>query len=190
MKKINENTLIIGSFFIIMLFVIPGVRGLLKGPESDDKSSNNNLDVIILEDTEIYSTEYNYFDLQVCNAYKNKIDKERCFNELMPEFSLENKKLIKEYGYYETFSVIKVAFVGGYKEEEIKTRMDKVMELYDTPRSIENYNRAASVLVEMRRLNGFSEMEILEYMKNIHSAETVLDFGSAAAFSAILMDSP
>ena len=56
---------------------------------------------------------------------------------------------------------MEIAFKGKHSHATIKLRMDQAMRLYGLPRTEENYSRAGSVLVALRRKTGVSEMDIL-----------------------------
>jgi hypothetical protein len=77
-----------------------------------------------------------------------------------------------------------IAFDGGYSAEEIKARLDEVLRLYNVPITEENYLRAGSALVTLRKTNGVSEMRILDHMIRSHVAGVTLTFPQGAAISA------
>lgn len=57
-----------------------------------------------------------------------------------------------------------IAFEGNHKMDEIKTKMDKAMKMYGLELTEDNYSRAGSVLVALRKEYGITEMDILDYM--------------------------
>jgi len=63
-----------------------------------------------------------------------------------------------------------IAFQGGHSRAEIQSRLDKAMQLYGLAITPENYSRAGSALVTLRKEVGPSEMEILSYMIRSHGA--------------------
>ena len=77
-----------------------------------------------------------------------------------------------------------IAFNGSYSRTQIKERLDKAMELYDLPRTKQNYSRAGSALVVLRKETGQKEMDILGYMIRSHVPGVKMDFPSAAALAA------
>lgn len=85
------------------------------------------------------------------------------------------------------FGQMEVAFDGNYSQEEIKPRLDQAMRLYGLPRTDENYSRAGSVLVTMRKEIGPTEMQILDYMIRSHVDEVEFDFVDAAALAATFL---
>ena len=60
---------------------------------------------------------------------------------------------------------MEIAFIGGFSYNEIKERMDSVMQQYGLSMTNENYSRFGSVLVTLRKDYGISEMDILTCMK-------------------------
>lgn len=80
-----------------------------------------------------------------------------------------------------------VAFVGGHARDEIQVQMDRAMQLYGLPRTEENYSRAGSVLVTMRKDSGFDEMQILDYMIRSHVPGVNITFPEAAAIAATFL---
>ena len=82
---------------------------------------------------------------------------------------------------------MEVAFIGNPSRAAIKARMDQAMRLYGLPITEDNYSRAASVLVVMRKEHGQSEMAILDYMIRSHVPGVSLDFPDAAALSAVFL---
>ena len=80
-----------------------------------------------------------------------------------------------------------LAFEGGYSKAEIKARMDQALELYGLPVTEENYSRAGSTLVTLRRELGPSEVEILDYMIRSHVPGVEISFPSAAGLAAALL---
>ena len=84
----------------------------------------------------------------------------------------------------EALALMEVAFVGNPRQAEIQARLDRALNLYTTPISEENYSRAGSVLVSLRREIGPSEMDILDHMIRSHVPEVNIDFPNAASLSA------
>ena len=82
---------------------------------------------------------------------------------------------------------MEIAFVGNPRRSVIKAQIDEAMSLYSTPITEENYSRAGSALVELRREMGPSEMDILDYMIRSHVPGANMDFPSAAAMSATFL---
>ena len=91
-------------------------------------------------------------------------------------------------------AMLELAFEGDYSRQEIKLRIDRVMQLYGLPITEENYSRFGSVLVALRKETGVPEMEILTCMsaadyrntlnQNILPQEAVIE--AAAICSATL----
>ena len=84
---------------------------------------------------------------------------------------------------------MELAFVGNPHKSEIKSQLEMAMELYNLPITEENYSRAGSVLVTMRKELGVKEMDILRYMIKSHIPEVSLSFPDAAAISAVALSS-
>lgn len=76
-----------------------------------------------------------------------------------------------------------IAFEGGHSRAEIKARLDSVMLLYGLELSEENYSRAGSTLVALRRDSGIPEMEILDYMARSYVPGTSITFPEAAGIA-------
>ena len=79
---------------------------------------------------------------------------------------------------------MEVAFEGDYTRAQIKQRLEKAMQLYKVPITEENYSRAGSTLVALRKQNGTKEMAILDHMIRSHVPGVNVDFPSAAGLSA------
>lgn len=77
-----------------------------------------------------------------------------------------------------------IAFNGSYSKIQIKERLDKAIDLYNLPRTKENYSRAGSTLVALRKETGHTEMDILAYMIRSHVQGVNMDFPSAAGLAA------
>ncbi len=60
---------------------------------------------------------------------------------------------------------MELAFIGDYQRKEIKVSMDRVMKLLSVQINDENYSRAGSVLIVLRKSHGVSEMEVLTCMR-------------------------
>lgn len=80
--------------------------------------------------------------------------------------------------------MMEVAFIGGHSRTEIKARMDKVMPLYNLPITEENYERAGSSLVALRKETGVAEIAILQCMSEMHVDGLNMQFPSSAALCA------
>ncbi|MEX0932905.1 MAG: hypothetical protein WDZ77_02290 [Candidatus Pacearchaeota archaeon] len=68
---------------------------------------------------------------------------------------------------------MEIAFVGGYSYDEIKNRIDSVMQQYGLSMTNENYSRFGSALVAVRKETGASEMDILTCMKSLDYRNTI-----------------
>ena len=80
-----------------------------------------------------------------------------------------------------------IAFVGGHSRAQIKERLDEALGLYGLPITEENYSRAGSTLVALRKANGTSEMEILDHMVRSHVSGVKISFPEAAAISSTFL---
>jgi hypothetical protein len=77
-----------------------------------------------------------------------------------------------------------LAFVGGHTRQQIKQGLDRALPLYGLQVTNENYSRAASTLVALRKSNGVPEMTILDHMIRSHVEGVKLSFPEAAGLSA------
>ncbi len=59
---------------------------------------------------------------------------------------------------------MEIAFNGNYNKEEIEDRIGKAMILYGLELTEDNYGRAGSALVALRKEYSVDEMDILDYM--------------------------
>ena len=79
---------------------------------------------------------------------------------------------------------MEIAFEGNYSKAQIKEFMDLAMKLYSLPITNENYSRAGSALVALRKEVGPSEMNILSYMIRSYVPGVAIDFPGAAGMAA------
>jgi len=63
----------------------------------------------------------------------------------------------------DALTMMETTFVGNYRRDRIKRCLDRALLLYDTAPTEENYHRAASALVTLRKSTGVPEMAILAY---------------------------
>lgn len=82
-----------------------------------------------------------------------------------------------------------IAFEGGYTSQQIKPVMDKALETYGVPINEENYSRAASTLIVLRKEHGTKEMDILDYMIRSYVPGVNMQFPEAAAISSVFLAS-
>ena len=82
---------------------------------------------------------------------------------------------------------MEIAFVGTPRQSVIKAQLDRALALDDTPITEENYSRAGSMLVTLRREIGPNEMDILDYMIRSHVVGINMDFPEAASISAAFL---
>jgi hypothetical protein len=80
-----------------------------------------------------------------------------------------------------------LAFEGGFTRQEIRERLDVALRLYSLSATEENYSRAGSALVALRKQNGTPEMAILGYMIRSHVEGVNLSFPEAAAFASVFL---
>ena len=83
---------------------------------------------------------------------------------------------------------IELAFEGGLSWQEIRPLMDRAMTLYNLPINSENYSRASSSLIVMRREFGVREVDMLDYMIRSHVEGVELEFSEAAAIAAVFLE--
>ena len=80
---------------------------------------------------------------------------------------------------------MEVAFDGTPRQSEIKAQLDEAFKLYKLSATDENYSRAGSSLVALRKKTGVGEMAILREAINLHQPGVALKlpdaFGLAAA---------
>lgn len=82
---------------------------------------------------------------------------------------------------------MEIAFVGGHSRASIKARLEKAMTLYGLPINEENYSRAGSALVGLRKDNNIAEMDILNHMIRSHVDGVNMSFADAAGLSAAFL---
>lgn len=87
----------------------------------------------------------------------------------------------------DALGMMEVAFDGNYTRAEIKPMLDQAMTIYGVEITEENYSRAASSLIVMRKENGVTEMDILDYMIRSHVPGVNMTFPEAAAISAVFL---
>ena len=75
-------------------------------------------------------------------------------------------------------------FDGRNTRTEIKARLDEALTLYGLPTTADNYSRAASTLVVLRKANGTPEMTILARMIRSRVPGMKISFPEAAAMSS------
>jgi len=94
----------------------------------------------------------------------------------------KNEEAVKDMGALEK---MEIAFIGNPSKEEIKDKLDLALELYKTEITEENYSRAGSTLVALRKESktGVTEMEILEYMIDSHVDNVNMSFPNMAGIS-------
>jgi hypothetical protein len=80
-----------------------------------------------------------------------------------------------------------LAFVGNSTRSEIKSRMDVALQLYGLQLTEENYRRAGSALVALRKQNGTPEMAILGYMIRSHVDGVNLSFAEGASIASTVL---
>jgi hypothetical protein len=76
-----------------------------------------------------------------------------------------------------------VAFKGGHSASAIKSKLDEALPLYGLVRTDENYSRAGSALVVLRKEYGVEEMRILDHMIRSHVPGVSFSFPDAAGIS-------
>ncbi|MCZ7575962.1 MAG: hypothetical protein M5U18_02460 [Dehalococcoidia bacterium] len=81
------------------------------------------------------------------------------------------------------------AFDGGPSQAVIKARLDAAFALYGLQPTEDNYSRAGSTLVSLRRANGATEMAILDYMICSHVPGVRMTFPEAAAVASVMLKS-
>ena len=82
---------------------------------------------------------------------------------------------------------MEIAFQGGYTKQQIKAIMDKALQTYGVPIKEENYSRAGSTLIVLRKEYGTNEMDILDYMIRSYVPSVKMQFPEAAAVSAAFL---
>lgn len=84
-------------------------------------------------------------------------------------------------------SQMEITFQGNYSQAQIKSRLDRAMDLYGVPKTQENYSRAGSTLVALRKKVGHSEMVILDHMIRSHVPGVKISFPDAAGLAAAFL---
>jgi len=80
-----------------------------------------------------------------------------------------------------------VAFEGHPSRDQVKAKLDRALTLYQTDITEENYSRAGSTLVGIRKDTGVHEIEILEHMIRSYLPGMKGSFPEAAAMSAAMI---
>jgi len=101
--------------------------------------------------------------------------------------SNSDKKSQKSFSSYTAIDKMAVAFEGGYTKNQIKVRMDKAMKLYGLSLTEENYSRAASTLIVLRKEYSIQEMAILDHMIRSYVPSVKISFPEQAAFSVVIL---
>jgi ABC-type Fe3+-hydroxamate transport system substrate-binding protein len=81
----------------------------------------------------------------------------------------------------DALSMMATVFEGNYNRAEIKEKIDSALSLYKTEITEENYSRAGSSLVELRKTNGVEEMKILNCMITGYTPNVNITFPQMAA---------
>ena len=84
-------------------------------------------------------------------------------------------------------ALAQAAFVGNHSRDQIKLRLDRALTLYGMPITDDNYSRAASSLVALRRENGVAEMAVLDYMIRSHVPGVAISFPQGAAMASVFL---
>jgi len=87
----------------------------------------------------------------------------------------------------DSLSQMEIAFDGHYTRAQIKQRIERAMDLYNLSKTQENYFRAGSVLVGLRKSTGQNEMDILDYMIRSYVPGIEMSFADIAAISAVFL---
>ena len=88
----------------------------------------------------------------------------------------------------DALGMMEVVFKGNYSRLQIKTSLDTAMRLYTMPITEENYNKAGSVLVVLRKDTGIYEMKILNHMIRSYVADVNVTFAEVAALSVTFLE--
>ena len=81
----------------------------------------------------------------------------------------------------DALGMMATVFEGNYSRAEIKEKIDSALNLYKTDITEENYSRAGSSLVELRKTNGAEEMKILNCMIKGYTPNVNITFPQMAA---------
>jgi hypothetical protein len=84
----------------------------------------------------------------------------------------------------DALSQMEVGFVGNPSREEVRDDLDKAFRLYDVPVTEENYSRAGSSLVGLRKKTGVPETDILAHAITLHTPRVSLDLPDAFGLAA------
>lgn len=82
---------------------------------------------------------------------------------------------------------MEIAFEGNPSQSQIKSKLDRAMDLYGLTKNESNYSRAGSVLVALSNRQGVSEMDILDLMICSHVEGVNMDFPGAAALAVTFL---
>ncbi|MBN1915681.1 hypothetical protein JW796_01630 [Candidatus Dojkabacteria bacterium] len=86
--------------------------------------------------------------------------------------------------------MMEVAFEGGYSQSEIKEKLDEAMTLYALEINEENYSKAGSALIALRKESktGVTEMDILDFMIEMYAEDVNMSFPDAAGLAAGMLE--
>lgn len=98
--------------------------------------------------------------------------------------STEGGKRLNSVSEMTALQQMEIAFEGGYTVDQIKPVMNQALQTYGLPITEENYGRAASTLIVLRKQYGTKEMDILDYMIRSYVPGVAIQFPGAAAVSA------
>jgi hypothetical protein len=87
----------------------------------------------------------------------------------------------------DALTIMEKVFVGNYTKFLIKSRLDKVLKLYDLPINEDYYHRFGSALVALRKDSGVPEMDILYCMIRTYTTEMNFDFAESAAMCTLIL---
>lgn len=99
------------------------------------------------------------------------------------EESISENNISKQVENMSAIDKMSIAFVGNYSRKEIKDKMDKAITLSKLPLTEENYSRAASTLIGLRKEYNIEEMDILDYMTRSYVSGVNMSFPDMAAIS-------
>lgn len=77
-------------------------------------------------------------------------------------------------------------FTGDYNRDQIKIKVDEVLNLYKLPINDENYSRTGSMLISLKKENNVKEMDMLNCMINGYKSESNITLQQMAALCATI----
>jgi hypothetical protein len=87
----------------------------------------------------------------------------------------------------DALAIMATVFQGNHTKKQIRLSLDEALTLYHEPITEQNYQRAGSALITMRKNSGVQEMRILQCIIESYTPEVTMKFYEMAARCAMLL---